>query len=119
MAKYTKLEEPVFVNRINLINSRHGGEVWELDVMGIKTQTKFKTYCDPQNVNWRNWEHIVDCAQRKGMVISNLKIKDEQKGIINADSDCRIEWVGPQEELATELEEYWRNQSKFNQLFGD
>jgi hypothetical protein len=119
MAQYQRLDEPVFINKINQINSQYGGEVWEVEAVGIRSQTKFKTYCDPRNVNWRVWEHIIECAQRKGMVISNLKMKDPQKGIINADSNCRIEWVGPREDLAQELDLYWKQQSKYHQLFGD
>ena len=119
MAKYQKLNEPVFITSIELINSIHGGEVYEIRMMGIKTQNKYKTYADPANVNWQHWHWIVDLAERKGVVLTGCKLKDPSKGLINADSSVVPEYVVTKDELADILEQYWKSQDKFNNLFGD
>ena len=119
MAKYIKLEEPVFITSCELINSIHGGEVYEVKMMGIKTQKKYKTYADPANVNWQHWSWIVDVAQRKGVVLSGCKLKDPDKGLVNADSHVVPEYVVTKEELADLLEEFWKSQDRWNGLFGD
>jgi hypothetical protein len=118
MAKYQKLQEPVFITSVDLINSMHGGEVYELKMMGIQSQNNYKTYADPQNVNWSHWEWIIDLAQRKGVVLTGCKLKDPTKGLINADSRATPEYVVTKQELADILEEYWKSQDKFNKLFG-
>lgn len=118
MAKYERLREPVFITSLELINSKHGGEVWEIHFMGIQSQKPYKTWADPNNVNWRTWEPIVDVAQRKGVVLTGCKFKDSEKGIINADSSVVPEYIVSREELADILEEYWKSRDKFNQLFG-
>lgn len=117
--KYQKLNEPVFVARTELIGSRHGGDVWELTLTGIRSQKNYKTYCDPSNHNWQHWAGIVDVAQRKGVVLSGLKIKDPTKNLINADSSVRPEYIVPTEVLLEELEKYWKSQDQWGKLFGD
>mgnify|MGYP000067544338 CR=1 FL=1 len=119
MAKYQKLKEPVFITSCELINSIHGGEVYEIKMMGVKTQSNYKTYADPGNVNWQHWGWIVDIAQRKGVVLTGCKLKDPTKGLINADSQVTPEYVVTKDELADILEEYWKSQDRWNGLFGD
>ncbi len=87
--------------------------------MGIKSQTNFTTYVDPNNVNFTHWQPIIERADSKGIVLTNCKLKDPSKGLINADSQVTIEYMVTKEELADILEEYWRSQDKFNKLFGD
>jgi hypothetical protein len=118
MAKYNKVEEPVFVNSVELRNSKYGNEIYEVDFVGVKTQTEYKSYIDPNNNNFRDWEMILEVAQRKGVVLSKLKFKDEEKGIINADSVPTTEFIIPREELVETLSDYWTSQNNFNKLFG-
>lgn len=123
MAKYQKLTEPVFVTSCESRGSRYGGDIWELHLKGIRTQCDYKTYADPQNANWRTWQHIVQSAQHKGVVLSNCKIKDTDKAIINADSDIRIEYCVTREELADALADYWdklaQEQSSYRRFFSE
>ena len=119
MAKYQKLDEPVFIASVELINSIHGGEVYEINLMGVRSQSKYKTYADPANANWNHWHWIVDLAQRKGVVLTGCKLKDTAKGLINADSAVVPEYVVTKEELADTLEEYWKSQDTFSKLFGN
>jgi len=116
--KYAKLEEPVFITSSELINSKHGYEVVEIKFKGIKTQTMYKTWVDPQFNNWSNWEHIIEIANSKGIVLSNLKYKDREKSTINADSEPRIEYVVTMEELSEVLSDYWHNVDAFTRMFG-
>lgn len=119
MAKYKKLLEPVFVSSAELINSMHGGEVYQIKFIGIETQKDYTTYADPNNQNWRTWEPIIDLSERKGVVISRgLTLKDESKGLINADSRAFPELAVSKEELANQLAAHWKSQDKFNDLFG-
>jgi len=118
MAKYAKLNEPVFITNVEIINSIHGGEVWEVKLKGVKSQKDYKTYIDPLNNNFHHWEWIIEAAHRKGVVLSNAKIKDPVKGIINADSSIQAEYVVTKEELADVLADYWNSKDKFNDLFG-
>jgi len=116
--KYPKLEEPVFITSSELINSRHGYEVVEIKFKGIKTQKQYKTWIDPKFNNWSNWEHIIEIANVKGIVLSNLKYKDIVNATINADSEPRIEYVVTMEELSQVLSEYWNNEDAFTRMFG-
>lgn len=106
-SKYRQLNEPVFITRCELRGSKYGGDIWEIDLKTIRTKQDYKTYADPQNANWRTWEHIVQSAQDHGVVLSNLKVKDEEKSIVNADSTAKIEMVVLREVLAQELAQYW------------
>jgi len=118
MAKYNKIEEPVFVNSVELRNSKYGNEIYEVDFVGVKTQNKYKSYIDPTNNNFRDWEMILEVAQRKGVVLSGLKFKDETKAIVNADSVPSTEFIIPREELVDTLAEFWQSQDRFQRMFG-
>tara|TARA_E500000331_G_scaffold157523_1_gene152790 strand:- start:698 stop:1048 length:351 start_codon:yes stop_codon:yes gene_type:complete len=115
MAKYKKIEEPVFITSVTERKSKHGGDIYEVDFKGIVSQKDFKSYIDPGNMNWRRWEPIIDIAQRKGVVLGNLKEKDE--GLINADSEVKVHYVVEPTELADILAEFWDNQNGFSKLF--
>ena len=115
MAKYKKIEEPVFVTAVDERYSKHGGTIYQVSFKGIKTQKDYKTYIDPGNMNWKNWHTIIDVSQRKGVVLGNLKEKEE--GLVNADSDVKIHYAVTKEELADCLAEYWKSQGQFGKLF--
>lgn len=119
MAKYKKLTEPVYIEKTEVINSQYGGEVHDVTMVGIKTKNKYYTYADPKNINFRHWQHILDLAERRGVVLTNLKFKDEQKNLINADSDVKIEYAVCKEELNAILQDYWRQQDQFSKWFGE
>ena len=107
MAKYRKLNEPVFITKCEPRHSKYGNNIYKMNLRTITSQEDYITYADPMNANWRTWEHIVDAARTHGVVLSKCKIKDEDKCIINADSQVKIEHIVPKEMLAQELAEYW------------
>lgn len=117
MAKYSKLDEPVFINKVKEINSKHGGMVYEVEFIGIKTKKAYKSYIDPSNNNFGHWRMILEVAENKGVVLSGMKYKDEDKAILNADSSAKTEYIVTKDELAEVLEEYWDSQNKFKKLF--
>jgi len=118
MAKYRKLEEPVFItNTIEKTNGSNGSDYWEIQVKTIRTQEDYHTYADPAMANWRYWEQIIDAAQTKGVVLSNCKVKDEDKHLINADSQVRVEYIVTREELAQELAKYWDKLAEEQDLY--
>lgn len=119
MAKYTTLNEPVFVNSVREIDSIHGHTVFEVTFVGIKSKHKYTSWFDPGFNNFSKWKLIIDTAQTKGVVINNLKMKDAEKGIINADSTPTMEYVVTRQELIFLLNDFWDEQDNFKKLFGE
>lgn len=117
MSKYPPLKTPVFVTGCSTVNSRYGGEIHQLSFRDIVTGDDYSTWIDPQNANWSTWQHIIDCEPRRGIVLSNLKFKDQSQGLINADSDVKIEYIVTKDELADALADYWNAQSRFGRWF--
>ena len=50
----------------------------------------------------------------KGIVLSNIKLKDVEKGVVNADCEPKLECVVTFEVLG----DYWDNQDNFKRIFG-
>jgi hypothetical protein len=61
----------------------------------------------------------MDAAERKGVVLTNIKLKDPEKLLVNADSMPTVEYVVSKEELAETLADYWDSQDHYKNLFGD
>lgn len=116
--KYEKLSEPVFVNQVKDKHGKDGEEILEIQLTGIKTKTEYKTWVDPMFANWRHWQQIVEAAENKGVILSDLKFKDPAKNLINADSKPKIEYIVTREELIDELTDFWSTQQEFSNKFG-
>lgn len=114
-----KLNEPAFISDITDIESKHGGMICRAKLVGIKTQREYVCYIDPSNRNFRRWETSIQAARTKGVVLNNLRWKDETKNLIDADSRISVEVVVSKQELAEEMAEFWNQQSHWNRLFGD
>ena len=110
MAKYKKLEESVFVVKCDLINSRYGGEVYDVRLKGVNSQEDYKTYVDPQNANFEIWSEIVQAAETHGVVLKNVKLKDPNNNLINADSSVKCV-ITTKEQLADLIAELWNKQT--------
>ena len=62
-------------------------------------------------------EHALIMAMlynNSGIVLSNIKLKDVEKGVVNADCEPKLECVVTFEVLG----DYWDNQDNFNRIFG-
>lgn len=110
MAKYRVIEnDALFITSVvEKSNGANGSNYWEIHFKTIRGQEDYHTYADPSMNNWQYWSQIIDIAQHKGVVVSHVKIKDEDKRLINADADkMRVEYIVSKEELAEHLAEYW------------
>ena len=121
MAKYAKTQQHFVILEQNTRPSRYGGLITEIIMVGVKDRQEYKTYVDPLNINARNWQHITDHPAH-GFIIRGLKYKDQEKRILNADSDPIIEWEHESLDVVSqELLAHWQEQdsrnNKFNNLF--
>lgn len=90
------------------INSRFGGEVVRITIVGTADRFEYLTYVDVRNQNVKNWWHIINHPLR-GYVISGVTIKKDN--IINADSDPIIFYeTDNANELFSEVLAVWRDQ---------
>lgn len=96
------------------IKSRHGNRVIELTLVGITDRLLYKTYLDPNNRNYKAWSSIIH-QPYYGFVLSGLKIKDQEKGLVSADSKIRIVYQTEyQSEVYNELIHAWQTQDAGN-----
>jgi len=114
-----RLNEPAFISDINDIESKHGGMICRVKLVGVKTRQELTCYVDPGNRNFRRWETTIKAARTKGVVLNNLRWKDESKNLIDADSRISVEVVTSKQDLAEQMAEFWKQQSHWNRLFGD
>lgn len=120
MAKYELINEPVFVNHVKNITSKYGNEILSIELIGIRSQKSYKTYLDPLNDNFINWEQIIKLSMHNGIVLSGgLKLKNSEKQIINADSVLKRFYVVTKEELSEIIGDYWKSQDTFYKLFDE
>ena len=119
-SKYETVDEMVFVNRVSSRSSKYGNDIFEIDFVGIDSQRHYTTYADPQNRNFQQWREIIDREKREALVLSNLKLKDPTKGIVNADSKFEIKLdVSDRGAFADMIAQHWDNQkTSFESLFG-
>ena len=90
--------------------SKYGGTLITITLIGINDRQEYKTYIDPRNHNFVNWQHITQNPQN-GFVIRSLKVKNKEKNLISADSKPIIEWEHDDPEvIIAQLEEIWREQ---------
>lgn len=107
MAKYEKLQEPVFVTKNTPKIGRNQQQIHELQLKGIVSKRDYVCWVDETMMNWRWWDEIIHYANTKGQVLSNLKFKDKDTGLINADSQVQCNYRVSNEELADILEDFW------------
>ena len=115
--KYPKIEEPVFVSKVTHREGKDTNNLVEVEFTGITTQTTYKTYLDPKFANWPQWEMIINTSETKGVVLDNLKLKDPDKNLVNADSRPRVKYAVPKEDFVDIMSDYWASREKFNRLF--
>jgi len=103
------------------INSKFGGSVTEVTLIGTKDRNQYKTFVDPRNRNFPHWQHIVRNPEH-GFVLRNLNMSKKGELLINADSQPIIECEDEDNEriLAT-LYEVWQEQDRLagSDRFGD
>lgn len=105
--------------------SRHGGQVTEITMVGLKDRLPYTTWVDPMNVNAAHWAHITRTPQH-GFILTDVRLK-RMKGrvdVINADSVPRIAWEHHScDEMIDTVMAQWRRQDgtalppQFDDLF--
>lgn len=70
------------------IDSKYGGTVVKITLVGTRDRFEYITYVDPRNRNASNWFHIINHPLR-GYILSGIKTKQSREGklLVNADSD--------------------------------
>lgn len=95
------------VLEIKPMMSRQGHKIYELALVNTETRMLYKTYADPHLRNFPNWSRIVINPDR-GYILTNIKIRDQEKQVIDADVKPRILITyDNREQLLEELYQYW------------
>ena len=103
------------------ITSKHNGNrIAEITLVGVQDRCLYKTYVDPQNRNYKNWSYIIH-NPAQGYLISGIKIKDQDKALVSADSRVKI-LVATEDasEVYTEVLARWQREDEtgvFDHLF--
>lgn len=98
----------IAISNIKEIDSKYGGQVFRLDGHYVNEFGKLSdcyTFIDPTKDNFKNWSDVLyKVAEHKGMVveIDNVKMKNREQGLLNADSMPRIEQVYPKTDKKTD-----------------
>lgn len=95
-------------------NSIYGGKYVEIQMIGAKDYEMYKTYIDYKNYNVDNWQYIINNPEH-GFIIKGLKVKNEEKRVLNADSKPIIEWEHEDKAVVLrELEDFIKEQQVRN-----
>ena len=100
----------------------HGQPVTEIILIGCKDRCQYKTYIDVQNKNYKHWQHII-LNPESGFALSGLTVKDQDKYLVNADSNPTIDTQDHKDFLFADLQDVWlkedrkKNSDRFQDLF--
>lgn len=89
--------------------SKYGGHIVQVNLMDFDG-VSYRTYLDPKNHNYPHWQGILNGPG--GCIMSGLKIKNQNKNIINADSKPKIDWVGDPSDLGNVIADIMAQQPK-------
>ena len=96
------------------IKSKYGNRVIQLTLVGVKDRLLYKTYLDPNNRNYARWSSIIH-QPFYGFLLSGLKIKDAEKGLVSADSPVNVVYQTEYpSEIYDELIRTWQEQDAAN-----
>lgn len=106
------MEQPYLVAAINNRPSKHGGDIWVVELIGLEDRRVYQTYIDANNRNYRHWARVIENPDR-GYILSNLKHKVSAQGrtLVSADSQVIIEReANDPDQLAEAVQQIWTNQ---------
>ena len=81
-------DKHLFVNNVREFESKHGGNVFEIDLIDLDTTEQYHTYADPNNFNYKHWREITEHPDN-GFIVTNCRLKKGKQ--IDADSAVEIE----------------------------
>lgn len=102
------------------LKSKHGGDVTEISMVGVKDRVLYRTYVDSFNRNYTFWAPIIHNPLH-GYLLTGIKIKSSTKALVNADSPVAIAYeTTDNTELYSEIVAAWQSQDRnqFEKLFG-
>jgi hypothetical protein len=100
------MSQPYIVLSQKPITSKHGGTVYQINLVGALDRIEYHTYIDPKMRNYKYWHRIIDNPDC-GFVIRGCNIKKDC--LISADSRITIVWqTDSPEDVFDELYDIWR-----------
>lgn len=110
----------IILKQKQITSKLNGERIIEVTLVGVKDRLLYTTYVDPRNRNFRNWSYIIH-NPNQGYLLGPLKVKDFDKGLINADSKVTIlVTTEDHEEIYTEVLSKWQREDEtghFDSLF--
>lgn len=104
------MTQPYVVIRQWPMTSKHGNRIHAIVLVGAQDRCEYRTYIDPNNRNFRYWQHIVFNPDH-GFVLKNCVIKRE--GLISADCRPIIAWETDNiDEVHDELLSIWQEEDQ-------
>ncbi len=106
------MRQPYIVLKQHPITSKYGNRIYMITLVGAQDRLEYKTYIDPNNRNFKYWQHIIWNPDH-GFVLKNCIVKKDN--IISADCRPIIAWETPSpEDVFDELYEIWTEQDSHN-----
>jgi len=100
--------QPYIVISQKRLTSKHGGTVYQVNLVGALDRCEYHTYIDPKNRNYSYWRRVVENPEC-GFVIKGCQIKRDE--LISADSRISIVWqTDNPEDVFSELHDIWTEQ---------
>jgi hypothetical protein len=102
------MSQPYIVLSTKKINSKHGGVIYQVNLVGAQDRCEYHTYVDRKNRNYKYWVRIIEHPSN-GFVIKGCQIKRDD--LISADSRISIVWqTDDANDVFSELYDIWREQ---------
>jgi hypothetical protein len=101
------------------LKSKHGGDITEISMVGVKDRILYRTYVDSFNRNYSLWAPIIHNPLH-GYLLTGIKIKSSTKALVNADSAVQVIFeTTDNTELYSEIVAAWQKQDKtqYQELF--
>lgn len=94
------------------MTSKYGNKIYAITMVGAQDRFEYKTYIDPNNRNFKYWQHII-FNPKHGFVLKNCIVKKDN--LISADCPPLIAWETDKQELVLdELHSIWSEQDSQN-----
>lgn len=102
------MTQPYIVLQQRCITSKYGNKIYAITLVGALDRLEYVTYIDPNNRNFKYWQHIVFNPD-SGFVLKNCVIKKDN--LISADCRPTISWqTDNKEDVFEELVDIWQEQ---------
>ncbi len=102
------MRQPYIVLKQHPITSKYGNRIYVITLVGALDRLEYVTYIDPNNRNFKYWQHIVFNSDH-GFVLKNCLVKKEN--LISADCRPIIAWeTDSPDDVFEELVSIWQEE---------